>query len=128
MARLLETHLVDPIREDSVSPDDPFVQTVLYVIAPLYEPLAAALIWPVVAQVMARLGRRNIAQVVGLFASGSYAGDITRAVENASAFAALSEIETLTGLRVDDRGQSELAVLVQGAGSPLMKQVGRPPL
>ncbi|MCB0132868.1 MAG: hypothetical protein KDD78_18530, partial [Caldilineaceae bacterium] len=48
-ARLLEMHLVDPVRNDNLAPDDPFVQTTLYVVAPLYEPLAAALIWPTVA-------------------------------------------------------------------------------
>lgn len=124
VARLLETNLIDPIREDSVSPDDPFVQTVLYVVAPLFEPLAAALIWPIVAQVMARLGRRNIAQVVGIFASGSYAGDVTRAVENAAVYAALSEIEVLTGLSHEGPGRQELASLIEGTGSPLTRLVG----
>ena len=124
MARLLETHLIDPIREDSLAPDDPYVQTTLYVVAPLYEPLASALIWPVVAQLMQRLGRRNITQVVGVFATGSYASDVSRAVENATSYAALSELEILTGQRRNELGAAELTALLKGAGSLLADQVG----
>ncbi|MDQ3250140.1 MAG: hypothetical protein M3Q45_13150, partial [Chloroflexota bacterium] len=43
LARLLEIHLLDPIRQDNLVEDDPFVQTTLYIVAPLFEPLAAAL-------------------------------------------------------------------------------------
>ena len=93
MARLLETHMLDPIRQDDLVDDDPFVQTTLYVIAPLYEPLTSALIWPLVAKLMHRLGQRHVSQVVGMFATGSYATDLTRPVEDASAFAALAELE-----------------------------------
>ena len=64
-ARLLETYVLDPIRQDNLAPDDPFVQTTLYVVAPLFEPLASAQIWPLVGALMARLGRRHIANVVG---------------------------------------------------------------
>ncbi|MEZ4712556.1 MAG: hypothetical protein R3A44_35540 [Caldilineaceae bacterium] len=124
VARLLETHLIDPIREDSLAPDDPYVQTTLYVMAPLYEPLASALVWPVVAQLMQRLGRRNITQVVGVFATGSYANDISRAVENATSYAALAELEILTGQRRNERGAAELTALLKGAGSALADQVG----
>ena len=124
VARLLETHLIDPIREDSLAPNDPFVQTTLYVIAPLFEPLAAALIWPTVAQLMQRLGRRNISQVVGFFATGSYSRDTSRAPEDAAAYAALSELEVLTGLRGGNEGRSELSALIEGAGSPLVDQIG----
>ncbi|MEZ4863509.1 MAG: hypothetical protein R3C14_19475 [Caldilineaceae bacterium] len=99
MARLLETHLIDPIRQDALLEEDPFVQTTLYVIAPLFEPLTSALIWPTVAQLMARIGHRHVAQVVGLFATGSYATDMTRPVEDAAAYAALAELELLTGVQ-----------------------------
>ncbi len=124
VARLLETHLIDPIREDSLAPNDPFVQTTLYVVAPLFEPLAAALIWPTVTALLQRLGRRNISQVVGFFATGSYAQDTSRAAEDAAAYAALSELEVLTGLRGGDEGRAELGAIVQGAGSPLVEQIG----
>ncbi len=98
VAQLLDIHLVDPIRDDSLVPDDPYVQTALYAVAPLYEPLATALIWPTVAGLMARLSRRHLTQVVGLWAMGSYATDASRGVENAAAVRALDEMEALTGM------------------------------
>lgn len=124
VARLLETHLIDPIREDSLAPDDPFVQTTLYVVAPLYEPLAAALIWPTVAQLMARLGRRNISQVVAIFGMGSYANDSSRAVENAAAYAGLAELEVLTSLRSTPLGRAELAQQIEARSPYLSAQIG----
>ncbi|MBV7331957.1 hypothetical protein KFU94_27755 [Chloroflexi bacterium TSY] len=140
VARLLETHLVDPIREDNLAPNDPFVQTTLYVVASLYEPLTTALIWPTVAQLMQRMERRNLSHVVGLFATGSYANDESRALENAATYAALSELEIFTGLRnasfqnnplesmslqSSSEGSLELASVVQGANSPLISQFGK---
>ena len=103
-ARLLEMHLVDPVRNDNLAPDDPFVQTTLYVVAPLYEPLAAALIWPTVAGLMARVGRRHISQVVALLGTGSYAADLTRTQEDAVTYTGLRELEVLAGLRTMDHG------------------------
>lgn len=114
IARLLEAHIVDPIRQDNLVPGDPFVQTTLYVVAPLYEPLTAALVWPTVAHLLRYLGRRHISQVVAIFATGSYAADRSRVYEDASAYAALAEMEALTGLRPE--GRSALASLVRGDG------------
>ena len=126
VSRLLEAHLIDPIRQDILSPDDSFVQTTLYVVAPLFEPLASALIWPVVAALMGRLGRRHISNVVALFAMGSYAVDRTRPLEDAAAYAALSELELLTGLRSDDQAQAALGLRI-GKGNPLLlDQIGQP--
>lgn len=114
IARLLEAHLVDPIRQDNLVPGDPFVQTTLYVVAPLYEPLTSALVWPTVAHLLRYLGHRHISQVVAIFATGSYAPDRGRVYEDASAYAALAEMEALTGLHRD--GQALLAGLVKGEG------------
>lgn len=114
IARLLEAHIIDPIRQDNLVPGDPFVQTTLYVVAPLYEPLTAALVWPTVAHLLRYLGRRHIAQVTAIFATGSYATDRGRVYEDASAYAALVEMEALTGLRPE--GRSVLAELVRGEG------------
>ncbi len=125
VSRLLETHLIDPIRQDNLAPDDPFVQTTLYVIAPLFEPLAGALIWPTVAQLMARLGRQHISQVVGFFATGSYATDLTRAVEDSAAYATLAELEVLAGLRPAAPGNAMLHDLIRSANRPLYEQVGQ---
>ncbi|CAN5628338.1 hypothetical protein BH10CHL1_BH10CHL1_02590 [soil metagenome] len=127
IARLLEIHLLDPIRQDNLVEDDPFVQTTLYVIAPLFEPLAAALIWPLVSQLMARVGHRQVAQVVALLGTGSYASDLTRSVEDASAFAALAELEILTGVRgdADAHGQAVLRTLVNSAAPQMAELVGQ---
>ena len=99
IAHLIASNIIDPIRADTLVPGDPFVQTTLYVIAPLYEPLTAALIWPTIAHQLNYLGQRHIAQVVGIFAAGSYATDSSRTMEDASCYAALAEMEAFTGLR-----------------------------
>lgn len=128
IARLLETHLLDPIRQDDLVADDPFVQTTLYVIAPLFEPLTSALIWPLVAQFMERVGQRHVAQVTALFATGSYATDLTRPVEDGAAFAALAELETLTGLqqRPDQQITAALEQAIRTHAPHLAEAVGRP--
>jgi len=52
ISRLLEGDLIDPIRQDVLLPDDPFVQTTLYVIIPFFELLPSATVWPIVARLM----------------------------------------------------------------------------
>ncbi len=99
IAHLVASNIIDPIRADTLVPGDPFVQTTLYVIAPLYEPLTSALIWPAIAHQLNYLGQRHIAQVVGIFAAGSYATDNSRIVEDASCYATLAELEAFSGLR-----------------------------
>ena len=99
IAHLFASNIIDPIRADTHVPGDPFVQTTLYVIAPLYEPLTSALIWPTIAHQLNYLGQRHIAQVVGIFAAGSYATDSSRVIEDGSCYAAMAELEALTGLR-----------------------------
>ncbi|RIK42494.1 MAG: hypothetical protein DCC55_08645 [Chloroflexi bacterium] len=126
LARVLEVHLLDPIRQDTLVEDDPFVQTTLYVVAPLFEPLSAALVWPVAAQLMARVGRQHIAEVIGLFATGSYAADLSRPVEEAASFAALAEIEALTGVRHYADTQEAMRSLVAQGAPALAEQVGHP--
>jgi hypothetical protein len=126
LARLLETTLLDPIRQDMLVEDDPFVQTTLYVVAPLFEPLAPTLIWPLVAQLMARTGRQHVAQVIGLFATGSYATDVTRPMEDAAAFAALAELEALTGIRREAMALNTLHPVVDQAAPYLTDRLGEP--
>jgi hypothetical protein len=128
LARLLETNLLDPIRHDSLDPDDPFVQTTLYVVAPLFEPLSSALIWPTVAQLLARTGRQHISQVVALLATGSYAQDLTRPHEDGATYVALRELEALSGLRAwPDVAEFEaLAHSVANIHSHLAAQIGAP--
>ena len=99
IAHLVASNIIDPIRADTHVPGDPFVQTTLYVIAPLFEPLTSALIWPTIAHQLNYLGQRHIAQVVGIFAAGSYATDSSRVIEDATCYAAMAELEAFTGLR-----------------------------
>ncbi len=113
IARLIETNLLDPIRQDDLVDDDPFVQTTLYVIAPLYEPLTSALIWPLLAQLMSRIGQRHVSQVVAMFATGSYATDLTRPVEDAAAFSALAELEFLSDLQYHKQEPAAFGTLQQ---------------
>jgi hypothetical protein len=126
LSRVLEVNLLDPIRQDTLVEDDPFVQTTLYVVAPLFEPLSAALVWPVAAQLMARIGRQHIAEVIGLFGTGSYAADLSRPVEEAASFAALAEIEALTGVRRYPDTQEAMRTLVRQGSPMLAEQVGQP--
>jgi len=123
-ARLIETNVLDPIRQDNLAPDDPFVQTTLYVIAPLFEPLSSAMIWPLVGGLMARMGRRHISNVVGMFATGSYATDLTRGVEDAATYTALSELEVLTGVRKDEARRAPLESYIRTTPAGLADFVG----
>lgn len=127
MARLLETHLLDPIRQDDLVDDDPFVQTTLYVVAPLYEPLTSALIWPLLAGLMNRIGQRHVSQVVALFATGSYATDLTRPVEDAASFSALAELEFLSDLQYHKEPPaafSTLQTLINETAPAMRERVG----
>ncbi len=123
-ARLIETHVLDPIRQDNLAPDDPFVQTTLYVVAPMFEPLTSALIWPLVGSLMARLGRRHISNVVGMFATGSYATDLTRGVEDAATYTALTELEVLTGVRKAEGQRAAFEALIGSTRGGLVDFVG----
>ena len=126
VSRLLEAHMIDPIRRDYLSPDDPFVQTTLYVVAPLFEPLATALVWPIIASLMQRVGRRHISHVVAIFATGSYALDRTRPVEDAAAYAALAELELLTGVHDDTLARNAISRAVGSQSQLLRDQIGQP--
>ncbi|MEM7538920.1 MAG: hypothetical protein AAF639_42580 [Chloroflexota bacterium] len=123
--RLLETHVVDPIRHDVLSPDDVFVQTTLYVLFPCFEPAASSLVWPLVAQMMKRVGRRHINQVVAMCATGSYANDLSRIAEDASSYAALTELECLTGLVNAPEMESRLKRIVERGNPELLPLVGQ---
>lgn len=101
VSRAFINRVMDPTRLDQVEPHDTFVQTHLYVIAALTEPMTSALIWPVVSELVSLLGGRNVARVTGLFCAGSFALDHTRVYEEAAAHVALSELDLLTGVKQD---------------------------
>ncbi len=124
VARLLDAHLLAPIRQDELVPGDPFVQTTLYVVAPLFEPLSSALIWPTLVHLLNYLGDRHISQVVAIFATGSYAGDNSRAVEDATSFAALAELEALSNLHPE--ATPAIEPVVRGEAMPGLSRLAGP--
>ena len=111
VVKALLRHVIDPTRLDSIQTLDPYVQTNIYVVASLAEPLTSALIWPIISELTATLGTRNIARVIAFFSTGSFALDDTAAIEEAACHTALREIESLTG--VSRVGQKELAERVR---------------
>lgn len=98
VVRALVQEVIEPTRLDDVQILDPFVQTTIYVVASLAEPLSSAYVWPILAALKEALGSRNVARIVGLFATGSFAKDSSQALEEANAHVALRELEILTGL------------------------------
>lgn len=104
--RALMQEVVEPTRLDDVQILDPFVQTTIYVVASLSEPLSSAYLWPILAAMKVALGSRNVARIVGLFATGSFAKDNSQALEEANAHVALRELEILSGLE-QWRGRSD---------------------
>lgn len=97
-AKALLRYVIDPTRLDRIQTLDPHVQTNIYVVASLAEPRASALIWPIVSELVAALGNRNVARVIAFFSTGSFALDDTAAIEEAACYAALRELESLTGV------------------------------
>ena len=97
LARSLVWEVIDATRLDNEQTNDPFVQTTIYVIGSLVEPLTSALMWPVLQEVITQLGRRQIARVTGLLATGSFAHGHSRLIEEAASHAALRELEALMG-------------------------------
>ncbi|MBP7963378.1 MAG: hypothetical protein KBG20_12545 [Caldilineaceae bacterium] len=122
LARRIRTHIIDPVRSDTLIPGDPFVQTTIYVVAPLFEPLVSATIWPVLAQLIASLGERHLFQMVAFLGTGSHALDASRATEDAAAFAALRELTLLSGHDPDLAARNALR---ESIPMPLADQVGR---
>jgi hypothetical protein len=97
IARSLVWGVIDATRLDNEQTNDEFVQTTIYIIASLAEPLTSALMWPVLREIITQLGRRQIARVIGLLATGSFAQGRSRLVEEAASHAALQELEALMG-------------------------------
>jgi hypothetical protein len=107
IVRALLSQVVDPTRRDSVQAHDPFVQTAIYVIAPLTEPRASALMWPVVSELARMLRRGHVSKVIAFLSTASFAPDGERAIEEATAHMSLRELEALTG-SVSHSGRPDL--------------------
>ena len=124
IAGALVREVIDPTRLDSEQPNNTFVQTTIYVVASLTEPLATALMWPVASELVSLLGERHIARVVGLFATGSFAHGESRMIEEAAAHAALKELEVLTGGPQQGAGTNAIKRLAaSGGGQTLFDSV-----
>ncbi len=107
VARTIVREVVDKTRLDFVQTREPLVHTSIYVVASLCEPLASALVWPLLSELVAVLGDRNVMNVVGIFATGSFAEDDTMPVEEAAVHSALSDWEVLMGMPPQGDHQSE---------------------
>lgn len=126
IVRTLLSQVVDPTRLDSVQPRDPFVQTTIYVIAPLSEPGASALVWPVVSELVEALSRRHVSRVITFFSVASFAPDAGRAIEEATAHLARRELEALTGFAGPDDSPELLSRLIADCGGTAWQErVGR---
>lgn len=128
VVKALLRHVIDPTRLDNIQTLDPYVQTNIYVVASLAEPLTSALIWPIISELTATLGTRNIARVIAFLSTGSFALDDTAAIEEAACHTALREIESLTGVsRVGQKELAERVRLKQGwserVGLPLFDRI-----
>ena len=122
----LLSQVIDPTRLDSMQTRDPFVQTTIYVIAPLSEPLASALVWPVVSELVGALKRRHVSRVIAFFSTASFAPDDGRAIEEATAHMSRRELEALTGSAgQDDRPDLLSRLIADCGGAAWQERVGR---
>ncbi len=124
--RALLSQVIDPTRLDSMQTRDPFVQTTIYVIAPLSEPRASALVWPVVSELVGTLRRRHVARVIAFFSTASFAPDDGRAIEEATVHMSLREIEALSDPSARDEGSGGLSrLIVECGGAVWGERMGR---
>ena len=125
IVRALLSQVIDPTRLDSMQTRDPFVQTTIYVIAPLSEPLASALVWPVVSELVGALKRRHVSRVIAFFSTASFAPDDGRAIEEATAHMSRRELEALTGsVGQDDRPDLLSRLIADCGGAAWRERVG----
>ena len=126
IVRALLSQVIDPTRLDSMQSRDPLVQTTIYVIAPLSEPLASALVWPVVSELVGALKRRHVSRVIAFFSTASFAPDDGRAIEEATAHMSRRELEALTGSTGQDDRPDLLSQLIADCGGAVWEErVGR---
>lgn len=124
--RALLSQVIDPTRLDSLQTRDPFVQTTIYVIAPLYEPRASALVWPVVSELVGALRRRHVSRVIAFFSTASFAPGDGRAVEEATVHMSLRELEALADPRGRDDGPDGFSrLIVRSGGTAWAERLGR---
>ncbi|HYF63811.1 MAG TPA: hypothetical protein VD886_13405 [Herpetosiphonaceae bacterium] len=128
IAQAIIRSVIDPTRLDEAQTGDPLVQTTIYVVASLAEPLTSALIWPIVSEIVQRLGSRSTVSVIGLFGVGSFAESNVRILEEAAAFATLRELEALAGLSVPVAAPAQAAGHADGLDQliRIVRDTGKP--
>lgn len=95
LANLIESQVIDPTRLDRHAYRDPHIQTTIYVLCSLNEPLATAIAWPLVAALRAQMDVERVAEVVLLAMTGSFSSGESRRVEEASCWVAVCELDEL---------------------------------
>lgn len=98
LSSFIKTEIIDPTKQDNLSPTDMYVQTSIYVVASLTEPLTSAMLWPLISELKNTLGTGQLVRIVGLFNLGSFADDTNKSFEEACAHVALTELEALSGV------------------------------
>lgn len=126
IARALLHSVVDPTRVDAIQTQDPVVQTTLYVVGSLTEPLVGPMIWPLVAELAETLGSQYLVNVTAILAAGSFASDETRIIEEAATYTALRELAALAASDPQDSGRVVMQEQVKKyAKSGWAQRVGR---
>jgi hypothetical protein len=98
LSSFIKTEIIDPTKQDNLSPTDMYVQTSIYVVASLTEPLSSAMLWPLISELKNTLGTGQLVRIVGIFNLGSFADDSNKPFEEACAHVALTELEAFSGV------------------------------
>lgn len=99
-ATWLQRELIEPTLLDRISPSESLLQTNIYIVASLTEPLTSVMIWPLLAALKRTLGTGRVAQMTGIFNIGSFAAEQHIALESSCVHVALSELEVLLGVGI----------------------------
>jgi hypothetical protein len=100
IATWLQRDLIEPTLLDRIAPSESLLQTNIYIVASLTEPLTSVMIWPLLVGLKRVLGTGRISQVTGIFNIGSFAVEQHIALEASCVHVALSELEILMGTGV----------------------------
>lgn len=98
IATWLQRGLIEPTLLDRIAPSESLLQTNIYIVASLTEPLTSVMIWPLLAALKRALGTGRVVQMTGIFNIGSFAVEQHIALESSCVHVALSELEVLMGM------------------------------
>ncbi len=103
IATWLQRELIEPTLLDRIAPSESLLQTNIYIVASLTEPLTSVMIWPLLAGLKRALGTGRVAQMTGIFNIGSFAVEQHIALESSCVHVALSELEVLMGMGIANK-------------------------